>query len=192
LKLALEAGNRCFEVDKRSRQDPIGDEVRGKVVDFYNRDDISWAAPGMRDGRLVKANTGKKNIVQKRYLTITILEAHQMFKEENPEARVGKSKFSEFRPKHVQLLADIPHNVCICKIHGNMDSLLLGISKLFQDSPRSGRALIQTQVCQREKPACMLATCDQCATKVFALATKEDDNDRDEEEYVKWRKRGKH
>ena len=46
LKLALEAGNK-LATSKRTRQG-VDKETKMKVVIFYSRDDISWAAPGMK------------------------------------------------------------------------------------------------------------------------------------------------
>jgi len=111
---------------------------------------------------------------------------NKLVKNESPEIVVGKSKFAELRPKHVEFMAKIPHNVCICKTHGNMDTLLQGIAKLRNDAPRSGRALIESQVCDRKNALCMLSACDSCNGR-FIIAT---DSIGDEQvaENVKWRR----
>jgi len=130
LKLALEEGNKLEEIKSKSRKDCIPDEVKNKVTSFYNRDDISWAAPGTRDVSILRTTEGIrkcKTIIQKIFMMINVMEAHQIFKEENPDDKVGKSKFFEYRPKNIHNMADIPHNVCICKTHGNMDGMLGGI-----------------------------------------------------------------
>ena len=55
----------------------------------------------------------KKNIQKRRSLT-TLKKAHVKFKEENPDVKIGFSKFAEARPKHVVLPGDSgTHNVCV-------------------------------------------------------------------------------
>jgi len=182
LKLALEAGN-ALETSKIIRKG-VDSETEEKVLRFYSRDDISWAAPGKRDSKVVENSSGEKEVQQKRYLTMNVMEAHQLFKIENLDVKIGKSKFFEFRPKHIQPMSDIPHNVCICKLHGNIDSLLQGISKVYSQSPRTGRELIASLVCQRDNPSCMMNTCTECSNIQFAL----DSDKQDCEDSVKWRK----
>ena len=188
LQLALEAGNSLSrKVAKQNSKKSVSQEVIDKVSEFYSSDDISWAAPGLRDGSIVKANGSKKTVIQKRYLTMNIMEAYQLFKTGNPEVQLGKSRFFDFRPKHVQVMANIPHNVCICKVHGNIDSLLEGLSKVFPECPRSGRSLIEAQVCQRKSDKCMLGACMICANNQFTLNLSNDDESEDEMS-IKWRR----
>ena len=87
LKLAVEEGNipAFFHIpSQRSKDDGA---VQTKVVEFLERDDISWAAPSMRDASIVRikniGNLGKQKIVvQTRYLTMTVMEAYSIFKDE--------------------------------------------------------------------------------------------------------------
>ena len=192
LKLAIEAGNTSFESpSSKQRDNTIPTEVHEKVIEFYSRDDISWAAPGKRDSSIVRAVVGQKTskkCVQNRFMTMNIMEAHQIFKKENPEIQIGKSKFFEFRPKGIKPMADIPHNVCICQIHGNMDSLLSGIAKACPLSPRSGRDLLEALVCKRQDAACMLGTCEKCSDAKFRVESSMDEDDNGEERCIKWKR----
>ncbi len=165
LKLALDEGNTLVSPGvNRCNPNRISKELEDKVSNFYMNDDVSWAAPGMRDA--VTIGDGKK---QKRYMTVNINEAYQLFKEQNPDAKIGKSKFFEFRPKHVLLMADIPHNVCICKTHDDMDSLLSGLAKVVPNTPRTGRHLLDSVVCSQSNASCMLSNCTSCSTSVFKV-----------------------
>ena len=70
-------------------------EVKDKVTSFFNRDIIPWAAPGKRDASTLRVSDGRKQtktIIQKRFMTMNIMEAHQIFKKENPTDKIGKSK----------------------------------------------------------------------------------------------------
>jgi len=109
---------------------------------------------------------------------MNIMEAYQLFKIENPVVQFGKSNNGRHPCLYLQ-------NVCICKIHGNMDSLLQGLSKAFQECPRSGRSLIDAQVCQRKSDKCMLGTCLICGNNKFALNLDNDDKSEDEMS-IKW------
>ena len=118
---------------------------------------------------------------------LNVMEAHKIFKDENPYAKIGKSKFFEFRPKNIHIMADIPHNVCICKTHGNMDELLSGISKVIPSVASTGRALIDAHVCRRESAACMLSICNECADSVLKIE-QTDDECESNERIVKWKR----
>jgi hypothetical protein len=50
---------------------------------------------------------------------MSVREAHQVFSRENPELKIGKSKFAGFRPSYVLPLDETPRNVCVCTIHAN-------------------------------------------------------------------------
>ena len=73
------------------------------VKDFYQRDDISRQAPGKRDTIVVRSNE-KKQIMQKRHLSMNASEAYALFREEHPEEAVGKSKFAKLRPSRETLV----------------------------------------------------------------------------------------
>ena len=91
----------------------LNQETVDLVHNFYERDDISRQAPGRRDVITVREGKGKKKKIQARHLTSSILETHALFCKEYPDVKVGKSKFAELRPKHVQLSSKLPHNVCL-------------------------------------------------------------------------------
>jgi hypothetical protein len=63
LQLALESGNK-LETPKRICQG-VDKENEMKVVSVYSRDDISWAAPGMKVSQVVKGSHGEKDVQQK-------------------------------------------------------------------------------------------------------------------------------
>ena len=51
---------------------------------------------------------------------MTVGEAFETFKEDNPDCQIGKISFASLHPKEVGLVFDMLHNVCGCKIHQNM------------------------------------------------------------------------
>jgi hypothetical protein len=50
---------------------------------------------------------------------MTLKEAHKQFKHDFPGMTIGKSKFAQLRPPHIDLERDTPHNVCVCAVHYN-------------------------------------------------------------------------
>ena len=96
-----------------SSANKVSQETVDKVVAFYNSDGVSRAAPGVRDVRTVRVGDGKERR-QVRHMTLYLHEAHSLFLSENPECKVGKSKFADIRPKHVLLSKDIPTYSCLC------------------------------------------------------------------------------
>ena len=80
----------------------MSEHLKTTVTEFYVRDDISRQAPGKRDSIVVCGNNVKKTM-QKQHLSMSISEVNQMSKQENPDKKIGKSKFASLRPGHVLL-----------------------------------------------------------------------------------------
>lgn len=99
------------------------DHVKEKVKQFYVQDDISRQAPGRKDSVVIKED-GVKKTYQKSHLTLSVLEAYRVFQEENPEIKIGKSKFAALRPGKVFTKAETPRNICLCKYHENTQMIL--------------------------------------------------------------------
>ena len=69
---------------------------------------------------------GVKQKVQKRMILCTEYEAYLKFKEENPDIKVGSSKFAEHRPQNVVLPGSAgTHVVCVCTYHQNPKLMIL-------------------------------------------------------------------
>ncbi|XP_060754349.1 uncharacterized protein LOC132865864 isoform X2 [Neoarius graeffei] len=151
-----------FHCEKKRTSSTLTTEFTTAVVEFYKRDDISRQAPGKKDVVIIRVE-GKKNKIQKRHMTMSLMEAYRLFKEDHPEVTVGKSKFAELRPPFVLLRSDTPKNVCLCKYHENT-SLLLNCA--YKHLPRmafkSVSNYVDAVVCSSGSVACMLNECDEC------------------------------
>ena len=62
-----------------------------------------------------------KRTEQVRYLLMSLKEAYSKFAEKHTDSKIGLSKFCEFRPTHVKLFEHIPHHVCVCVYHENVE-----------------------------------------------------------------------
>ena len=95
---------------------------------------------------------------------MTVFEAYQCFKEENPEVDIGKSKFSSLRPKWVLRSFDMPRNVCECKYHQNIIVLCEALHCLYPDTVPfySEDVFVAKCKCNLEAESCMSDNCDKC------------------------------
>lgn len=143
---------------------PAVNEVESKkVIEFYCRDDISRQAPGKRDTKSVKDEvSGKRKIYQKRHMIMTIKEAYFVFKRDNPESSICLSKFYDFRPKHVLLSSEIPHNVCVCRYHANFNYIVQSIHEKVPSFPQSSSTLLDSICCDTASEVCMMNNCTNC------------------------------
>lgn len=79
----------------------LSGEAISKVKEFFEKDCISYQAPGTKDYIITKDANGEKSKLQKKYLCMTLGEAYEIFKTENPDVNVCRSKFCELRPIRV-------------------------------------------------------------------------------------------
>ena len=108
-------------VDSRGNR-PLDSAVAQVVQDFYLDDEISRQSSYTKDVRTPK----NRGTVVIRYMTMSIGETFELFKDRYPDLKVGRSKFHSLRPSWVR--EDCPHEVCMCIQHQNID-LLLTVSK---------------------------------------------------------------
>ena len=94
---------------------------------------------------------------------MTIGEAFETFKEDNPDCQIGKSSFASLRPKEVGLVSDMPHNVCGCKIHQNMILILSSLNKKLPNIfPAYSKNFVENCVCSVSSELCMSNSCPDC------------------------------
>ena len=95
------------------------------VRDFYQSDEIGRVMPGKKDCISTKNEDGSKVCIQKRLLLANLKEIYELFKEKNPDVKIGFSKFAELRPKNCILVGPKgTHTVCVCLIHQNVKLMI--------------------------------------------------------------------
>ena len=147
----------------KSGRPAITNEITEKIRAFYERDDISLQQPGKRDTISVKDDNGEKCIKQKRILLTTIKECYEMFSKEYPDMKVKLTKFFELKPPYILNYAKMPHNVCICKYHANMDFCVKALFNVTRSFPSSSKDLLTRVVCDEDNEKCMRNACSDCA-----------------------------
>lgn len=130
------------------------------IESFYRRDDISRQAPGMKDMVITKVN-GVKTKTPKRHLYYKVQTIHAMYCEEN-DISVSFSKFASLRPVDVQLLRDIPLDVCLCETHENFIAI---IDCLFPNDPYNRTWIENHAICTSATEQCYLSTCSNCSSR---------------------------
>ena len=151
------------------RSSTITEETISLVNDFYN---ISWQAPGRKDRVIIRANKeGEKvkRVEQARYLMMSLREAHKKFMEENPDAKIGLSKFCDLRPAHVKLFDHLPHQVCVCSYHENVRHILVAL-KSDSDLSTDFSTFVNQIVCDSQSKECMSKECLVCKDKLNSFS----------------------
>ena len=155
----------------------LSEETIEKTSKFYEEDIISRQMAGKKDCVSVSVD-GEKVKVQKRRILCTVYEAYLKFKEENPNVKIGFSKFAEARPKHVVLPgASGTHNVCVCVYHQNpklmIDHSQIKSNPVFKELVGSEenncysgeikyQHLLSKLMCNPPRPSCWLGECPEC------------------------------
>ena len=136
-------------------------DVKLRVTEFYENDEISRLCPGKKDYVSIKID-GSKVQKQKRLLLANIKELYHSFKEQNPDCKVGISKFYELRPQWcISVGVKGTNSVCVCEIHQNLKLMLAALKPLKLDY----KQLMAHQVCDISARECMLHRCPNCPNK---------------------------
>ncbi|CAF2083796.1 unnamed protein product [Rotaria magnacalcarata] len=103
------------------------------VINFYNRDDVSYQMPGKWDCITVD-NDDKKITLQKRILLYSIRETYQLFiaDKNDPNINLSKTSFSDLRPLNILVQSHMSHRSCLCVYHENINLPLKALSKQIQ------------------------------------------------------------
>lgn len=158
-----------------------------KVTSFYFNDQISRASPNMKDYVTVKEDNKRKKVSVK-HLMYSIKEVYAMFREENPDVKISRSKFFDLRPVNVLSFTKTPHNICCCHIHENVRFALKTLRKadiVFKDLYVDD-GMHRNFVCGNEAEKCFFNECSTCkdAAKIKALESQVDNKS----QFVTWSK----
>lgn len=99
----------------------------------------------------------------KRFLVMSLREAHSLFKEQNPDNPCSLSWFSSLRPYDVFLLDQIPHTVCLCEYCNNYQFAYEGLRKKYPHLPQYTRSVLEEMVCANHTNQCWNNSCSRCS-----------------------------
>ena len=100
------------ESRRKIRSDALSEEQLKSVENFYNRDGTSRICPGKKDFISVKTPGGRE-LKQKSLLLLNVKEVYELFKKEEPDLKIGHSKFASLRPRQVIPMSLHDQEVCM-------------------------------------------------------------------------------
>ncbi|CAF1049472.1 unnamed protein product [Adineta ricciae] len=142
-----------FEVVKRLAQ--------SEVVNFYERDDVSWQAPGKRDTVTIKRD-GKSEKIQRRHLLFNLRELHGLYQLQFPQYPISRAAFQDLRPSHVKPLSTLSQRVCVCVQHANVHLLLKALLTHVDGLNNDLHYFVKMLVCDDANEECMMRQCLTC------------------------------
>ena len=157
--------------ERKRRSDVIAEAEIERIIEFYERPDISSTMPN-------KKSVSKKTMKPKMVLQRSIRETYNLYKSENPQAKLKISKFSSIRPKHVRPQREAKLFQCLCIYCTNIDLKVESINKL-KDLPariKDKYALLNETMCPPEENgfharACVDRLCEKCPKTIPSVAT---------------------
>lgn len=149
----------------RPRTSRLNQQVAESVVKFYERDDISRQAPGLKDFIRITDSDGMKTSVQIKHLMYPIRTVYKKYCDEMNATPLHLSKFFSLRPKHVVSVTKIPHTVCLCPYHENFIFAIDGLRKIVPELPEYGDtddSFYKTFFCEPMTKSCWHNECNIC------------------------------
>ena len=102
-------------------------------------------------------------------MLMSLREAYNKFKEENPSLKIGLTKFCDLRPAHVKLFDQIPHQLCVCSYHENVRLLFVAL-KEHTSLNTEFSAFIEQVTCDASSKNCMSGRCSECENAIEKYA----------------------
>ena len=108
-----------LKFERKEQKNKMSQELKEKIIQFYLSDRISKILPGTTIS--VKGEDGKRTLMCKQLLLLSVYETYEKYKEKYPEDKVSLSAFRQLRPKHVVLVGspgthetckDSNHKIC--------------------------------------------------------------------------------
>jgi len=150
------------EENKKKGLKAVNEKVAQAVKEFYTMNDISVQSSGKKDTMFSEGQ-----LVAKRFLLMTVSEAYELYKNENTNMElIGKSTFFGLRPRHVQLIDKMPHNMCVCVYHANFGYLLQSFGTIIPSFPTNFESFLKSVYCNIYNENCMTNICKKCITDI--------------------------
>ncbi|WAR09173.1 hypothetical protein MAR_019131 [Mya arenaria] len=155
-----------------------------KVNHFFIREDIATPLPQKR----YASKHGPGYVMQ-----VTLLVAFTLFKKENPDCRIGLTKFTALRPKNVRLLTTRHWNYCVCLICQNVSYRLKTLNRFLPEKIKDFNQLLDVILCPKSDAQrfhsvnCLFRSCDKCKdTKSKLLSFFDSTNQKVDDSLVTW------
>ena len=98
--------------ERKTRKDKISWKVKKEITDFYTSGEVSRELPD-------KKNVSKNTNIGKIVMTMTIKDAHLMYKKKYPDSKVGLTTFYKLKPRNIKV-SETNRRCCLCQICCNV------------------------------------------------------------------------
>lgn len=105
---------------RKTSCDVISENVKESVKEFFLSAEISREVPSKHEVVRIKTQTGQKETLQKHVMTITLEEAHKLYKTRNPSHKIDLTSFSKLKPVNVKKVSKTSRRSCLCQICCNI------------------------------------------------------------------------
>ena len=143
----------------------LSNEVISQVMNYYTEDDFDCSRQSANKKDTISiTELGVKTKKVKRFLTRSMKEMYKLFREQNPEMDIGKSKFYELRPKWV--IPHPPSDSCICVYCENLNLMLSALNNFIQNKncnvSNLESKIMSSIFCSQDNKLCLLGECEKC------------------------------
>ena len=163
---------------RKPRKDRVPDQVKERIKEFFLSPAVSREVPDKRAAIKIKdKKTSKVRVVQRHYMSMSIQDAHTVYKQLHPEDKIGLTSFSRLRPIQVKTVTKTNRRTCLCQQCCNA-ALKLEALKKFANAEgsevtilKSKRDIIKATLCpyndEQPKVACLNRSCENCGPKLL-------------------------
>jgi hypothetical protein len=163
---------------RKRRSDTIKADVKESVKQFFLSAEISREVPAKREVVTVKTPTGKETL-QKHVMTMTLEEAHKLYKVRNPDHKIGLSSFSKLKPVNVKKVSETSRRSCLCQVCCNMALKVEALTTMKRAAKEQGmpgdiqidkKSLSDVTFCSyQNQPSvkCVRRNCEKCGVELL-------------------------
>ena len=142
-------------------------EATNKVIEFYNRDDISRQLPYKKLSRKVKDHLCVYHHVPMRVMEVTLRNAFKLFKKDNASIKISQLPIEQLRPKPIRLRRYNQRLQCCCTYHTNVDYIRKACNNLFVKNGREipfpdNETLVSSALRSPSSIKCIMGICQTC------------------------------
>lgn len=144
-------------------QNPALPNITKTIQDFYRSDTVSQVSSETKHRR-----SKKRQDQEIRILTLTVMEAHAVFRDEYPNLQCSLSVFFKLRPETVLLMKQASYNVCLCSQHENFKFKVQAMNQVDPNifgALKSLSTIESVLICDPPGDDCYLSKCRICSER---------------------------
>ncbi|KAJ8977144.1 hypothetical protein NQ317_016810 [Molorchus minor] len=165
-----------LKTDAKRRVCVVTPEIRSKIVNFFEKDEVSRMCPGKRD--FIRRGATKN---QKRILLNTVKDLHPKFMRDTG-IKLSYMTLLREKPFWVVNLTAKDRDTCLCVRHENFAFIVNKLYRVNQVNFGNVSKLIKDVSCDETSYDCMFSLCDKC--KEIPMTASE--NGEDSTNYFQW------